>query len=429
MEEIHINNFEEVLYKEKLDNGLTVYMLPFKYKKSFFCMMMTKFGGKDISFIVDNKRYDMPSGIAHFLEHKLFESNEEDPFSFYAKSGTDVNASTNPDYTCYYFFGNKSFNKNLKYLISWINNFEVNDSQVEKEKEIILEEASMNNDKYMRVLNTKLLENILFKSTYRVKTIGTEEDIKKITKEDLLKCYNTFYKPDNMYLIITGAFDPYKALEIIKKENISIVGSSNVQKISYEEEDDIRVKKEIIKMDIEIPEVSCAYKINKNNFKHVKDKVLLDLYLYMIVSLAFGSSSNFYEELINKKIASSFTYEVEEIENHYLIKFFFASKSYEKVIKKIDEKVISIDISRDEFERKKKALISGVIRGIDDLTSTLYDIVDDIISYGEYINNKIDIIKSVNYNDMLKIKDELDFNNKCVVILKNDKTLHKSKKN
>ena len=103
MREININNFEEKLYFEKLENGLLVYLVPLKNKKNFYVSFGTKYGNYNSKFKVNDKTYEMPSGIAHFLEHKLFEKEKENPFDFYAKSGTDVNAGTSIFYTNYYF--------------------------------------------------------------------------------------------------------------------------------------------------------------------------------------------------------------------------------------------------------------------------------------------------------------------------------------
>ena len=112
MKKYQINNFEENLYFEKLDNGLEVYTVPIKNKKQFTVMLVVKYGGRDILFKKDDKEYKTPTGIAHFLEHKMFERSD-DPFSFYQRFGSDVNAATSDEYTCYYFIGNKGFDKSI----------------------------------------------------------------------------------------------------------------------------------------------------------------------------------------------------------------------------------------------------------------------------------------------------------------------------
>ena len=141
MKQININNFKEKLFYEELDNGLKIYVVPIKTKKTFSAMLVTKYGARDICFEKDGIKNNTPSGIAHFLEHKMFD-RKDDPFSFYSKYGTDVNAATSDDYTCYYFTGNKCFNKSLKYLLNWIQTFSVTEKQVRQEQGIILEEGS-----------------------------------------------------------------------------------------------------------------------------------------------------------------------------------------------------------------------------------------------------------------------------------------------
>ena len=131
MREININNFEEKLYFEKLENGLLVYLVPLKNKKNFYVSFGTKYGNYNSKFKVNDKTYEMPSGIAHFLEHKLFEKEKENPFDFYAKSGTDVNAGTSIFYTNYYFSGNNNYNENLKYLLKFVTNLEITEKDVE----------------------------------------------------------------------------------------------------------------------------------------------------------------------------------------------------------------------------------------------------------------------------------------------------------
>ena len=183
MKEININNFDEKLYYEKLDNGLEVFILPLSNTKSFYVSLSVKFGGINRLFKVNGKEYTVPTGIAHFLEHKIFE-REENPFNFYLKSGTDVNASTNNDNTTYFFYGNSNFDDNLRYLLNWVTHFSITKEQVEKEKGIILEEASMYKDVPDRILYEKLSQNIYVNHPYKDKVIGTDSDIKSINKEE-----------------------------------------------------------------------------------------------------------------------------------------------------------------------------------------------------------------------------------------------------
>ena len=217
MKKYQINNFEENLYYEELDNGLKIYSVPIQNKKQFSVMLVVRYGSRDINFIKDGKKYNTPTGIAHFLEHKMFE-REDDPFNFYGKFGSDVNAATSDEYTCYYFIGNKGLNEGLKYLLRWIQSLNITKEQVEKEKGIILEEASMYKDNPNRVLYNEIRKNVYVHDPKRQQVIGTDEDIMKITKEELDLCYDTFYIPSNMCLIATGNVDPKTIIKIAKQE-------------------------------------------------------------------------------------------------------------------------------------------------------------------------------------------------------------------
>lgn len=418
MKKMNINNFEEELICETLDNGFEIYLLPITNKKNYITIIGTKYGGADTKFKIDGKEVTTPSGIAHFLEHKLFE-REDNPFAFYAKSGTDVNASTTLDTTTYYFTGNNNYEENLEYLLNWIKKFDVTDEQVEKEKKIILEEARMHVDNPDRILYEKSKENILVKHPYRIQTIGTEEDINSITKEDLKLCYNTFYKPNNMFLIAAGNFNYEKALEIIKEKMENLKNNkSKVEKIKVEEPDTPYKELEIINCNVKIPKIALSYKINKNLFKDLKiEKYFLDLYVYMVLSLGFGTTSDFREELLKEELFTSLGYQLFDTDMHYVISFIANTNEPEILSERIDDYIKNIKFDELAFERMKKTWIASEIRMIDNISVTAYNVLDDIMDYHCYKNEKIKDKKKMNYSTLLKVAKSLNFDNKSLLIL------------
>ncbi len=421
MKKTRINNFEEHIYYEKLDNGLEVYMLPLPYKKNYFTFFGTKFGGIDLEFKINDENKKVPSGVAHFLEHKLFEQ-DENPFQFYSKTGTDVNASTSYNYTGYYFAGNESFYSNLTYLLNWITNFSITDSDVEKEKGIILEEARMYLDNPNRVLAEKIKENVLFNSNYNKKIIGTLEEIQNITKEDLYLCYNNFYTPDNMFLIITGNFDPNKTIDIVKKELKDFKNNKNkIEKIKNKEPDNVKKELEIIKMPVENTKIAISYKMNKELFNI--DKIYLDSYLHMIFTLLFGSTSLFREYLFNKELFLSVSYNILDIDSHYLIEFYATTTKEKELLNEFNEyisNIKNIELNEEDFIRIKKTWIANEVRTIDNVNATLYNILDDILEYNKYIYNSIELERKLDFNRMKEVLNKLDFTNKSILIIKNE---------
>ena len=154
------------VYREKLDNGLDIILIPYKNKKNYFMSYATKYGSIITSFTPDNskRKIEVPTGIAHFLEHKMFEQeNGEDPFTYFSKSGSGANASTSYDSTQYICYGTKNFNDNLSYLLDFVNSPYFTAENVEKEKGIIIEELKMYFDIPDYKLESRLKENIYIK--------------------------------------------------------------------------------------------------------------------------------------------------------------------------------------------------------------------------------------------------------------------------
>jgi len=144
MEKINLEGLDQDVYKEELDNGLEIYLVPYTNKKNYYITYATRFGSDVLEFSVNDKKYKPPLGIAHFLEHKMFEQEDgEDPFTFFSKSGTDSNASTSFDSTQYLCYGTNNFKENLRYLLSFVNNPFYTEENVNKEKGIIAEEIKM----------------------------------------------------------------------------------------------------------------------------------------------------------------------------------------------------------------------------------------------------------------------------------------------
>lgn len=410
MKEININNFEEKLYFDKLDNGLLVYLVPLKNKKNFYVSFGTKYGNYNSKFKVNNKIYEMPSGIAHFLEHKLFEKEKENPFDFYAKSGTDVNAGTSIFYTNYYFTGNNNYNENLKYLLKFVTNLEITEKDVEKEKGIILEEARMVSDNPNRLLYDKTRENAFFKDPYKYKVIGEKKEIKSITKKNLEICFNAFYRPDNMFIIAVGNIDKDETIKIIKEELKDFKNDNKkIEKLYYEEDDEVFIPYEEIKLKTETTRLSLNYKINKNTLG--MDEYKREIYLGMMLTLVLGSTSLAREKLQEKNLCTEISTNLLSSHSHYLIGVTAVTENQDKLINELRKIFKNIKISKKDFERIKKVWVANEIKSIDNISATSSDILTDIIDLDEYKNDKIKDIQNLSYEELINLIKKIDFEN------------------
>ncbi len=427
MEKVILKDVGKTIYREVLDNGLEIIIIPnppYSKKKNFYYTYGTYYGALTNDFIPldSNKMTSFPKGIAHFLEHKMFETKEgESPFEFYAKSGSYVNAYTSYKATCYVVTGNKKSIENLEYLLTFVNEPYFTLENIKKEQGIIDEELRMydNNPDYLafKCLCKNLYKNLPYNTTVG----GTVDSIKAITKENLYSCYNTFYKPYNMFLVVGGAVDP----DLIIKTTIRTLGkykfpkATNIKRKDYRE--DVKVIKayEELKVDAKVEKLALGYKMARTNFP-IKSDILLDLYLNMITSLCFGSSSKFREMTRVRKLVSRSGYYFQNLGN--IITFYaeIDSLNTEVFLKELATYLKNLKIIEEDLERIKKVWISGEVIKTDYADTLVDNITDDLINYHQVITNYVELIKGMNITTMTEVIKALNFDNQALVRVKVD---------
>ena len=417
MKEIELKGLDQSIFYKKLKNGLEVYMIPYQNKANYAMHYITKFGSNITEFIPLGKttKITIPDGTAHFLEHKMYEQEDGiDPFTFAAKTGTSSNASTSYKTTRYFFEGNSGFDENLDFLLKFIHSPYFTDENVEKEKGIIGEEIRQYDDEIEWVLDEELRKAIFQKDHTRNDIGGTVESINKITKEILYDTYHTFYQPSNMILVISGSFDKEKALNIIENHDILNQVPSNEKIVFDQPKEPVEVKTKTKKIEFNVVNKKVGHSI-KIPLTQVKDKLLFNLYLGMMNNIVFGLSSKFREAMKNQKLMTSF-YMEREIYGDYLILTYVADSEHpEKFIEELTSRFQNFEIKEEEIERLKKVWISSEVVMVDNISMTLDNLVYDIITYGDIIPNKIDILRSLNKKDLDKTLKSIDFTNSSTV--------------
>ncbi|MBE6147570.1 MAG: insulinase family protein [Firmicutes bacterium] len=426
MKEIELKGLDQNVFYKKLKNGLEVYMIPYENKTNYAMHYITKYGSNITEFIPLGKKdkIKIPEGTAHFLEHKMYEQEDGiDPFTFAAKTGTSSNASTSYKTTRYFFEGNSGFDENLDFLLKFIHSPYFTDENVEKEKGIISEEIRQYDDEIDWVLDEELRKSIFQKDNTRNDIGGTVESIQKITKETLYDTYNTFYQPSNMILVISGSFDKERALDIIENHEILNKVESNQEIIFDIPKEPLEVKTKIKKIEFNVVNKKVGHSI-KIPLNKVKDKLLFNLYLGMMNNIVFGLSSKFRETMKNQKLMTSF-YMEREIYGDYLILTYVAdSEQPEKLIEELNKRFESFEIEEQEIERLKKVWISSEVVMVDNISMTLDNLVYDIITYGNIVPNKVDVLRSLNKKDLDKILKSIDFTNSSTVYVYPKKESH-----
>lgn len=219
MNKTEYEQINETLYHEVLPNGLTVYLLPKNDYHKTYGLFSTNYGSIDNEFIPygEKEKVKVPDGIAHFLEHKLFEKEDGDVFQLFGQQGASANAFTSFTKTSYLFSTTDQVEKNLTTLIDFVQAPYFTEETVNKEKGIIGQEIQMYEDDPNWRMFFGILNNLYPTHPLHIDIAGTVESIDKITAQDLYTCYRTFYQPSNMVLFVVGKMEPEKLMKLIRE--------------------------------------------------------------------------------------------------------------------------------------------------------------------------------------------------------------------
>ena len=409
------------IHYEKLDNGLEVYLIPFKNRKNYYIDYNVKYGAKVYEFISahTNKKTKEPYGVAHFLEHKMFEQEDGvDPFTFFSQSGSDANASTSYDITSYIVDGVKNIEENLEFLLNYVNSPYFTDENVEKEKGIIIEELNMYKDQPENKLYDESNKAFFIKHPVRIDIGGTPNSVKKITKEILYECYDTFYQPNNMFITIAGNFDPDKVIKVIKnnKKLKAKTPTNEIKVINVEEPINVKIKEKEIKIkNIVIPKFILSFKSPMKDLTGI-EKYKYQLSLKILLYILFGMSSEFRDDIFNKELCTMFYSSSTTIDNIFDVEFVGESRKPYELKEKIIKCIKTKKINEEDVERVKKVRISLEVMDTDLPSKISYSIIRDLTEYDEIIYNKIDIIKSITLDDILNARKDIMLDNYSFIV-------------
>jgi predicted Zn-dependent peptidase len=418
---MEIKKTNDKLYYDTLDNGLQVFLIPKDNVNTTFVSFNVKYGSmyNEIVPLDEKQMVKFPNGIAHFLEHKMFEQeNGIDPMIFYASNGADVNAYTSLYNTAYHFSCSSHLKENIEYLLDFVQAPFFTDENVLKEKGIIEEEILMYNDDPYSYLDERIRFNAFNIHPIRYSIAGTVDDVNSITKEDLYRCYHTFYHPTNMFLVVSGNFDVDTLMNVIKenqqKKEFKKKGTITIKKNN--EKDEVFNEYEEKQMNVEVPKISYGIKIPINNIK--MDPKRRDLYLAILFDSLFGSTSTFNEEMRKKGILLSYAMiDTNYTDTHLFITISADTEFVAELIKEITDTLSKIEVSDEDFNNKKKLFISNNIYIYEDVDAINRTIVNDLVLYGKYYFNIDDIIASMSQNEFNELKRQLNFDHSCILVI------------
>lgn len=363
------SDIDETLYTEKLANGLTVFLLPKPELAKTHALFTTNYGSIDLHFapIGKDEVITVPEGVAHFLEHKLFESEEGDVFHDFSKQGASANAYTSFTKTAYLFTATDQIEKNVETLIDFVQHPYFTDESVKKEKGIIAQEIRMYDDQpdWQAFMGT--IKAMFQNHPINVDIAGTVESIYQITKEDLYTCYHTFYHPENMVLFIAGNFEPEKMGQLIREnqDKKQFAKMEQLKRKFPNEPNEVAEREKRITMPVSIPK--CTLGIKRVNQQLTKDELLIeDLLQDMLLDYYFSKGGPFYEELYNENlIDDSFFFESNIDRDFGYVLIGSNTKDPKQFSERLKSMLLGIqeaNLNVETFQRIKKKKIGQLLR-------------------------------------------------------------------
>lgn len=404
METLINKNIDEKIFYEKSNKGIKVFFMPKKGFTKKYAVFSTNFGSIDLEFKVEEDQTKIPEGIAHFLEHKVFEDQENSVFDQFSDYGANVNAFTSFNQTSYLFNTVDNFYDCLELLIHFVQDPYFTDENVNKEKGIIGQEIKMYDDNPSWRVMFNCLKAMYQKHPIRADIAGTIESIDGINKEILYKAYETFYNPSNMILFVVGDLEFDKIMDTVNKieRDFKLTGST-VERIFKEEPEEVNEKFVEDKMMTAKP--IFYFGIKDNNLGLIGEQAIRkDMITNIIHDMLFSPSAEFYNELydeglIDNSFGSYFT--GKENYGHSLIvgQSTEVEKIQDRIVKLLENQAEDI-LKEEDFLRIKKKTIGDFVTGFDSIefiANTFTELYFDDFN----LLNFLDVLEEIKYEDVL----------------------------
>lgn len=375
MNEHHYQQLNETIYSQQLENGLWVQVLPKMGFHKTYAILTVDFGSIDRAFIPIGKDEPIivPDGVAHFLEHKMFEKEDHDAFDLFGQLGADSNAFTSFTQTSYLFSATEHVHESLDVLLDFVQSPYFSAKTVEKEKGIIGQEIKMYDDDPNWRLYFGLLGNLYPEDPMHIDIAGSVDSIAKITPQDLYTTYNTFYQPSNMNLFIVGNVDAQQTLDWIdKNQAVKSFDQSTEPQVEFELNDETGgdvIPFRTLEMDVNRPKVMVGVR-GINAVQSGKAGLQYRLAVELLLDILFDDTSDNYLRLYNNEtIDDSFSYNFEMQRSFHFAYFSSDTDQPERfsdeIIAILEGVTQQIDAAASQFENIKRAMLGRMISLLD----------------------------------------------------------------
>ena len=386
------SEINEKIYSAELENGLKIFLIPKQDFQESCGMMIVNFGSLDTKFTYDGQPKEYNEGIAHFLEHKLFELEDgQDVAELFTNAGANSNAFTTFDKTCYYFSAVDNLEENVTLLQQFISETSFTEASITREKDIIDQEIDMYQDDADYRLYQGILENLYPNTALAQDIAGTQESIENISVADLKENHNIFYSPQEMTLLLVGNFDKDLLFNQIKKEQKEKASKKHVVKrqgLVYEQV----VPKKNIQMDVTQPKLAIGYRGAQlpKGTSSLRQELALRLFFTMLL----GWTSKRYQQLYESgQIDDSFDFEIEVCPDFQFL--IISLDTLEPIamannicqyLNKVSQSSNLDDLSEEHFEIVKKELYGDFFKSLDSIDNLSAQFINHLSANETYLD-------------------------------------------
>lgn len=410
--------FDETYYEETLENGLRVIIWKKEGYASCSAVFAAHFGALDpCQLDEENREIQHPVGTAHFLEHKCFELNGQDVIELFSEMGANVNAFTSYNETVYYFsYAGEEIKKPLMLLLDFVQNFDVSEQSVEKEKGIITQEYLM----YQQLPDNRMINEIL-RSMYRhhplkYDIVGDEKSISSVTREALMQAYRLNYQPSNMLLVVVSGKDENEMMEWIKEnqKNKHFDCDHTVKRKPIEESEEVACPDKVIEMDVSCNKVGIAYKL-PCTFNTVEERMKKEWSIRFMLESLFSSLNPKYQDWIDQKLINdTFSFDVDFSSDYAFILFFNEDIRKETFIEFIENQFSHASISYEVTQQLKRRYFGQALRIFNSTEDIAVNAVRNTFD-GTSIFETLEILSQITSLDCEKEFAEISFKNRAAV--------------
>lgn len=426
METIRYPGVKETVYRETMASGLEVFVLPKPGFQKTYAAFSTRYGSVDNWFSAGGDDYvRVPDGIAHFLEHKMFEEPEGDIFATFASQGASANAFTSFDRTVYLFSATEQIPANLSTLLDFVQRPYFTEENVEKEKGIIAQEINMYKDNPDWRVYFGLIDALYHNHPVHIDIAGTVESIRQIDKDTLYRCYETFYHPSNMMLFVVGGVDAEETMELVRRnQEAKTFGPARRIERKFEPEPaDVKKPRLLINLPVSLPKVMIGFK-EAELAEDEEDLLRRETVTKLMLETLFGPSSSLYQSLYDDNLISDgFGNEYNSSMDYAFSVIGGETRDPDELLARIRasvERTLESGIEPEQFERAKRKRMGGYLR----MLNSPEAIANEFTRYrfrGGDLFKLLEVYESITIDEAnARLRSHFDWNRMAVSIVRKE---------